>query len=155
MIEMREVAERLESVFGAPDTQSKFVLTTACETDLGQASILGSPEAWKESWSRMINQKLVEWGRSPSQFESDGLASISKNALSLACRFAMDSKKQHDTPPDRVIPTVDGGIAFHWEFQSPKGEIELQFNPSGSAELTGFLQGNVILYKSYSRLHSS
>lgn len=149
MIDHHTINNRLGDLFGATDSWQPNVLSTAAATGQSSETQQITVDDHREVWVTLINQTLIEWGRNLSEFVADGLAPIGKPALQLACRFSVGSKKDGDKPPSRILPTVDGGVVFVWDFPAEKGEIELQFNVDGSAELTGFKQGKVISFRAF------
>lgn len=66
----------------------------------------------KAVWENVIDQKLIEWGRDPSQLEEDELIPPTRVAVDQAVRIAQEAISGSWSPPMSVIPDGDGGIAF-------------------------------------------
>lgn len=66
----------------------------------------------REKWQNLIDQKLIEWGRDPSQFDDEGVEPPSREIIRLAIELAEHFRDDGLTPPDSVVPDANGGIVF-------------------------------------------
>lgn len=103
-----------EAVTWSPPIKRTVETGTTVETFATDAREV---DAIKEGWERIINDRLVEWGRNPPAFDEDGLvpptADVIRKACELATRYRDDA---NFVPALRVLPDGDGGIVFEWQF---------------------------------------
>ncbi len=66
----------------------------------------------REKWQELIDRKLIEWGRDPSQFDDEGVEPPSREIIRLAIALAEQFRDDGLTPPDSVVPDANGGIVF-------------------------------------------
>lgn len=67
---------------------------------------------YRERWQELIDHKLIEWGRDPSQFDDEGVEPPSREIIRLAIALAEWFKAQGLPAPDSVVPDPNGGIVF-------------------------------------------
>ena len=66
----------------------------------------------REKWQDLIDQKLIEWGRDPSQLADEGVEPPSGETIRIAFEWANRFSKNGLPPPDSVVPDANGGIVF-------------------------------------------
>jgi hypothetical protein len=88
------------------------------------------------AWQRVVDEKLIEWGRHPSQFDDDGIKPPNSVVLANACEFACFCRDNDIDPPLRVAPDGSGGVVFEWRAAPLYFTVEV--NASGSAQLLVF-----------------
>jgi hypothetical protein len=99
--------ERTELINDAGDS---FVLTG---NDPDVTITARDIEHERARWQRCIDEKLIEWGRDPSQLEDDGVDAPSPDVIRLAIEVASRYRDSGQwAPPDRVAPDPNGGIVF-------------------------------------------
>jgi hypothetical protein len=97
--------------------------------------------ARREAWQQIIDYKLVEWGRDPSQFADDGLEPPSNVAIQWACLIAKYLRATGQAPPQRVVPNGEGGIVFEHSGEGWFQKVEI--GADGSAEALIFHNGRL------------
>src|SRR5205085_2923059 len=65
-----------------------------------------------EGWDRIIDNKLIEWGRDPSQLDEEGTITPSKGTIQFAIAVARFLRNSGFSTPTRVVPDAHGGIVF-------------------------------------------
>jgi len=63
-------------------------------------------------WQELIDHKLIEWGRNPSQFDDEGVEPPSGEIVRRAIEIAKQFRHDGLTPPDSIVPDPNGGIVF-------------------------------------------
>lgn len=89
----------------------KSVIHTRAADEAILAIRSGGEQERIDQWEKVIDL-LIEWGRSPSHINEDELESPSKEACANACKLATTLRDNCDLPPERVVPTGDGGIVL-------------------------------------------
>ena len=101
----------------------------------------------RAGWQVMIDERLVEWGRNPNQFDEEDFVAPDAEVLERACRIAMCWRDDGWPAPLRVVPDGEGGIAF--ERRSGSVFEALTINSDGTTELVVFrdcvLESRVVL----------
>lgn len=95
-----------------------------------------------DAWQKVIDSKLIEWGRDPEAIAEDDLIPPSRFAVHNAIDLAKQLSQQGWAPPMRAVPDGDGGIVFErWAgvtagaFEIDKyGRIELVMTRNGRVE---------------------
>ena len=108
------------------------------ETGAADESVLSSGELHQNrmGWQKVIDDRLIEWGKDPSRLEDDGIEAPSRPIIVLACRVARVMRDAGKPPPLRVVPDGDGGIAFEWKDGPASHAIEIE--EDGSIEMITF-----------------
>jgi hypothetical protein len=83
----------------------------------------GPAAAHRAAWQEMIDQKLLEWSRDPSQLEDDRLDPPSVELSQRVIDFARALQHAGYLPPTNVVPDGSGGIVFHRRQQDHSEEI--------------------------------
>ena len=99
----------------------------------------GSARTVREStsaWQRVIDDKLIEWGRHPGQLEDDGIKPPTPLVLAKACEFATFCRDRDIDSPLRVSPDGSGGVVFEWRADPLYFSVEV--NACGNTELLVF-----------------
>jgi hypothetical protein len=65
-----------------------------------------------DGWERIIDRKLIEWGRDPSQLDEEGTVTPSKQTIQFAVAMAWWLRNEGLPAPTRVVPDAHGGIVF-------------------------------------------
>lgn len=69
-------------------------------------------QGYRERWQRLIDHKLIEWGRDTSQIDDEDVEPPSAEIIGLAITLAEQLKTQGITPPDSIVFDPNGGIVF-------------------------------------------
>lgn len=89
------------------------MLETKLSDSLSPSMIDASREEERcEAWQRLIDQKLLEWLRDPSQIEDDGIDAPSSTIVRLSLDLAERFREGGFPAPDRIVPDPNGGIVF-------------------------------------------
>ena len=107
---------------------------TCVDTESPAMSIRQGEEQYQQEWD-LIETKLIEWGRDPSQLDEEGTTTPSGDTIQLAIETASRMSRDRDPAPTRVVPDVHGAIVFELQggntFESvhvqPDGRIEHRF----------------------------
>ena len=94
-----------------------------------------------DQWEKVIDRS-IEWGRSPSHIDEDEWESPSKEACANACKLATTLRDNCDLPPDRVVPTGDGGIVL--EHKRDKDAFVYEVAADGMVEYFAFHDSRLI-----------
>lgn len=84
------------------------------DVDMGStvARPYGRADEAREKWQNLIDRKLIEWGRDPSQLDDEGVESPTPEIIQRAILLAEALRDSDDPPPDTVVPDPNGGIVF-------------------------------------------
>jgi hypothetical protein len=105
----------------------------------GPANSSSTNEA-RNAWQRLIDEKLIEWGRHPEQFEDeDGYKAPGPDILAQATRLVAHCRDHGVLPPLRMAPDGEGGIVFDWKNSDPPLHVIAQIHPNGVMEMLEFL----------------
>lgn len=115
---------------------------TAAATDETLATYDDAARERREAWRRVIDHKLIEWGRDPSQLEDDDLIPPTRTAIRAACEAASQLRADGRAAPNRVVPDGDGGIVFE-RWCGPLSE-SIEFLRDGEMELVVCLNHTVV-----------
>ena len=107
---------------------------TRVDTKLAMMSNPLGEDQYQQEWD-LIETKLIEWGRDPSQLDEEGTTTPSVDTIQLAIETASRLSRDCDPAPTRVVPDVHGAIVFELQgrntFESlhvqPDGRIEHRF----------------------------
>ena len=108
----------------------------------------GSTNEARKAWQRLIDEKLIEWGRHPEQFEDeDGYKAPAADILAQATRLVAYCRDHGVRPPARMVPDGEGGIIFDWKNSDPPLHVVAQIHPDGVMEMLEFLDSNLVARK--------
>lgn len=65
-----------------------------------------------QTWDRVIDYQLIEWGRNPRALEDDGIEAPTGEVILRARELAQILKNAGVAAPDTVVPDPNGGIVF-------------------------------------------
>lgn len=102
-------------------------------------ALIEAEQARREGWRRIIDEVLIEWGRSPERIEDDGIDAPTAAAMAGASRVACRMRDDKMPLPSNVAPVGDGGIALQYEF--PEGFLTIEIDTDGAVELRVFRDG--------------
>lgn len=88
------------------------VLTNADTESLVTHDRERAHEARGGAWEKIIDHKLIEWGRDSSLLDDEGVDPPTPETIQLAIRLAESLRNKGCTPPDTVVPDPNGGIVF-------------------------------------------
>lgn len=88
------------------------VVVTCAADDRSLAVSMKQQEQNRQGWQDVIDKKLIEWGRDPSQLADEDVVPPSRELVHLASEFATRCRDEGVPPPNRVVPNGDGGITF-------------------------------------------
>ncbi len=97
----------------------------------------------EENWKATIDQKLIEWGRDPTQLDDDGTITPSKQTIQFAIALAWMWRNMGLPAPTRVVPDAHGGIVF--EFQQPSIREVFRLSDDISLEYSVFEDSRIVL----------
>jgi hypothetical protein len=106
-------------------------------TPAEKAKALSTDEG-RDAWQRLIDEKLIEWGRHPEQFEGDGYKAPSADNLVRATELVAYCRDKGVLPPLRMAPDGEGGIMFDWKNSSLPYHVVAQIHADGGMELLVF-----------------
>lgn len=92
-------------------------------------------------WSELIEDQLAGWRRDPAQLEDDDILSPTADTIRRAIVVASSMRDQGLSPPDRIVPTGDGGIAV--QFERDPEFVSIEIEPEGLVELLVFEGGKL------------
>jgi hypothetical protein len=102
----------------------------------------------RTAWQRLIDEKLIEWGRHPEQFEDeDGYKAPAADILAQATKFVVYCRDHGVLAPLRMAPDGEGGIVFDWKNSDPPLHVIAQIHPDGVMEMLQFLDCNLVARK--------
>jgi hypothetical protein len=99
-----------------------------------------------DGWLAIVDRDLIEWGRHPESIEDDGLEPPTPAALASASRLACLLRDNGAPLPTNVAPTVDGGIAFHYEDKDKDVFMTIEVDAAGNRELRFFHEGRLMRF---------
>jgi hypothetical protein len=108
-----------------------------------QAELPRSDEA-RNAWQRLIDEKLIEWGRHPEQFEDDGYKAPTADNLVRATGLVVYCRDKGVIPPLRMASDGEGGILFDWKNSSLPYHAVAQIHADGSMEMLVFHDCNLV-----------
>ena len=92
----------------------------------------------RNAWQRLIDEKLIEWGRHPEQFEDeDGYKAPRADNLVRATEFITFCRDHGVAPALRMAPDGEGGIVFDWK-NNPPYHVMMEIHADGGMELLVF-----------------
>ena len=85
-------------------------------SDVENEPLPGSAESARdeENWKAIIDHRLIEWGRDPSQLDDEGTITPSKQTIQFAIALAWMWRNMGLPAPNRVVPDSHGGIVFEF-----------------------------------------
>jgi hypothetical protein len=100
------------------------------------------PDEERLAWDEVIDYRLIEWGRDPSQLDDENFQAPSLEIISLACRVAREMRAAGLPAPLRVVPNGDGGITF--EHKAGRVFETIEIDEDGSIELVTFADSKLV-----------
>ena len=127
-----------------PTTESNLyispLLVEAVRTDVDTESPLTNGHSRDDQlagdWQSLIDHKLIEWGRDPSQLDDEGVESPTGETIQLTIKLAQSLRDAGLAPPDSVVPDPNGGMVFERR-ESDVSEVFHVWN-DGSVEYSCF-----------------
>ena len=101
----------------------------------------GNVDSGRIGWADIIEGRLADWARDTTQLEEEGLTAPNAATIARAFLVASTLRDKGASPPDRVVPTGDGGIAF--QFERGREFISVEVEPEGVVELLVFEEGRL------------
>ena len=93
----------------------------------------------RAAWQRLIDEKLIEWGRHPEQFEDeDGYKAPTADNLVRATELVAYCRDKGVAPPLRMASDGEGGIIFDWKNNRLPYHAVAQIHADGSMEMLVF-----------------
>ena len=80
----------------------------------------------REVWQSLIDNKLIDWGQNPEQFDEEGIEPPSRQTVWRAIDVAQHLSRTGGPAPDRVVPDAHGGIVFERQEQKVFETIRIQ-----------------------------
>lgn len=114
------------------------VLTTAAQDD----ALAVFQKSYRQ-WQSIIDDSLVEWGRSPEGLAEIDLIPPTTAAIQVACKLAMWFRDRNLPAPTRTMPDGDGGLVFERRMGSQVESIEI--DSEGLAEYVLVRSGSVVM----------
>jgi hypothetical protein len=101
----------------------------------------------RNAWQRLIDDKLIDWGRHPEQFEDeDGYKAPSADNLVRATEFITFCRDHGVAPALRMAPDGDGGVVFEW-YEGPSCRY-VEIHADGSMEYLVFEDARLLVRQS-------
>jgi hypothetical protein len=100
------------------------------------ASEINIKERLAVRWSSIIDGKLIEWGKTRSEFEVEDLVGPTNEAIGTAFRFVKYMRSNGWPLPTGVIPDGEGGVVFENRHDPMYQRIEI--DKDGRASLATF-----------------
>ncbi|MEX2315706.1 MAG: hypothetical protein WD669_01050 [Pirellulales bacterium] len=121
------------------DRESAYLAEFARTFNAGNdvlASEVDAREASAVAWNNIVDNKLIEWGSTRSEFEDDGLVGPSYEAIGTALKFVKKMRKESWPLPTGVIPDGEGGIVF----ENRRGDLyqRIEIDQNGRTGLATF-----------------
>jgi hypothetical protein len=132
------------------ETLASFKKTPSGETNGKGPSAPAEPPTSESriAWQRLIDEKLIEWGRHPEQFEDeDGYKAPSADNLVRATEFITFCRDNGVAPALRIAPDGEGGIVFEWT-HNPPYYYYVEIRLGGKIELLVFRDSKLIVRES-------
>lgn len=102
----------------------------------------------RKAWQRLIDEKLIEWGRHPEQFEDeDGYKAPTAETLVRATELFAYCRDRGVLPPLRLAPDGEGGLVLDWKNIDPPYHVIAQIHSSGVMEMLEFHEGKLAARK--------
>ena len=124
------------------DILASFKKPPSAESNgIGTAASTGEPRSAEAriAWQRLIDEKLIEWGRHPEKFEDeDGYKAPTADNLVRATELVLYCRDQGVLPPLRMVPDGEGGIIFDWKSSSRPYHVVAQIHADGGMEMLLF-----------------
>jgi hypothetical protein len=96
----------------------------------------------RRRWDEIIDQRLIEWGRDPSQLNDDGVVPPARDVVRRACQLAAAMRDSGLPAPSRVVPSGEGGIVFERQVGPTFTAIEVQHD--GTIEVRAFHKSKMV-----------
>lgn len=93
---------------------SSLIDAVGTNVDSATPSLRGvSPEAAsRDTWQKLIDYQLIEWGWNPEQFADEGIDPPTRDTVQLAIGLAESLRDAGLAVPSSVVPDANGGIVF-------------------------------------------
>ena len=100
-----------DAALDTPETRTRATSTAVLMVDARAV-----PRVPEVTWAGLIDDPLLRWMTGPFGVDEEGFEPPGKEVVRLACRIAHRYGAEGRTPPDRVVPDGDGGLAFELEY---------------------------------------
>jgi len=122
-------------------TQSTAFVYTNVTPDSSLSSV---PQATSILWKRLVDTKLINWGRDSGLADDDEFQRPTKISVDRACQLAMEAAQAGVIFPTRVTPNADGGISIEWDVGIHLWQVEVLNN--GHTRCIHFNGSNIVSY---------
>lgn len=130
------------SSFMTPPVVPYSVASETSATRLSEVSQECAAEV-DESWEKVINEKIIEWGNHPEDFNDEGFTPPSGDTISLAYQHVVvPFRKMGRVPPSQVVPDTHGGIVF--ELRNNGLFESIRVRADGHIEYCRFSNGKLV-----------
>lgn len=96
----------------------------------------------REGWQRVIDEKIIEWGRPENSEPDDDYDPPTGPALKSGLEIIRQMSDLGLLPPTRVVPDGDGGLVF--ELRNPSVVSTIHIYKNGEAENYVLQNGKVV-----------
>jgi len=96
----------------------------------------------RAAWQELADNSLLEWQRDPSQLDEEGTTTPSIETIQRAIRLASDLDGRGVPAPIRIVPDVQGGIVFEFEWGQLFESLHIQ--PAGNVEHRRFYRNRLV-----------
>jgi hypothetical protein len=96
----------------------------------------GRAKANRDAWQRLIDEKLLDWLREPSQLEDEYIEAPNPTIIRLSLDLAEKYRDEGLPAPDTMVPDPNGGIVFE-RYEGDVSEVLHVWN-DGSVEYMQF-----------------
>ena len=97
---------------GFISSRLRNAVTTDVDVESAVTRDCGRAEEARERWQNLIDYKLIDWSRDPSQLDDEGVEPPTPKTLQRAIKLAQEFRDAGDAAPDTVVPDPNGGIVF-------------------------------------------
>ena len=101
----------------------------------------------RAAWQDSIDNKLIEWGRSPGRIEEEDLEMPSSAAVRRASELATYLRDIGAPHPRLVVPNGEGGIVF--ERSAGRVFETIEFHSNGTMEVAYFEDHQLLHRQTY------
>lgn len=97
--------------------------------------------ARKDAWQKVIDSKLIEWGRNPDGIAEYDLIPPTHAAIRYAIKLVNALSQDDLPPPTRVVPDGGGGIVLEHDIAT--SSVAFEIDDSGECEFVVTEDGRV------------
>ena len=133
---MRTIDQEITAVGSAPICQTSGTINFCDDGTETALENVNAREKAAEDWTRIIDEKLINWGLVSTFDQEDELEPPSGESIAKACELAKYMRDCGFPLPTGVIPDGEGGIVY----ENRQGNLyqSMEIDCSGMVELLTF-----------------